>query len=328
MGLDVKVKIDLSKPTGKAAFGYPLIINLNSTSAIAYKECSSVEEVATAGFETTTNTYKAAALMFGQNNPPAKIAVCQSTETTIVAALTAIINKGFRQIVVVGDLGSDEDLSDIATYVETTDKMFFATATSATGLASIGTGDRTVAFVHTNPLAVAALVGEAAGRTVGSFTYKNLILKNIDPMVMTDTEIEAVHTAKGITFVTKAGDNVTTEGKCISGEYIDIIDSKDYIITNLEYQTQKALNSSAKIPYDNSGIAMLESVAVNVLKDAYNMGIIATDEEGKPMYSVNYAMREETSASDRADRKYMGGKFSFTLSGAVHAVDIVGSIEI
>ena len=327
MSLDVKVKIDLSQPVGKASFGYPLIINVGET-AIDYTECKTLEEIITAGFAATTDTYKAAALMFGQSNPPEKVAVNQVTGT-IVEGLGAIINKGFRQIVVVGDLSEGEDLSDIATYVETTkDKMFFATATSKAGLTDIGNGDRTVAFVHTNPLAVSALVGESSGRDVGSFTYKNLILKNITPMDLTDSGISEIHTAKGITFVTKAGDNVTTEGKCVSGEYIDIIDCKDYIITNLEYQTQKLLNSMAKVPYDNNGIAMLENVAVNVLKDAYNLGMIATDAEGKPMYSVNYAMREDTSETDRAIRKYIGGKFSFTLSGAVHEVEITGSIEI
>lgn len=328
MALDVKVRIDINKPAGNSSFGHPLIINVGE-SAIEYKECRSVEEVAAAGFESTTDTYKAAAIMFGQNNPPEKIAVCQVTGT-IVDGLNAIADKDFRQIVTVGALGTEETTESIANHVETTvkDKMYFATVATVDGLADIGSHERTVYFVHTDPLAVAALVGEAAGREVGSFTYKNLILKSITPMDLSASEIAAIHEAKGITFVTKAGDNVTTEGKCASGEYIDIVDSKDYIITNLEYQTQKALNNAAKVPYDNTGIAMLENVAVNVLKNAYNLGIIATDEEGMPMYSVDYALRSETTEDDRAERRYVGGKFSFTLSGAVHTVDIVGEIII
>lgn len=328
MALDVKVKIDINKPAGNSSFGYPLIINVGE-SEIAYTECRNVEEVATAGFAATTDTYKAAAIMFGQDNPPGKIAVCQVTGT-IVDGLGAIRDKEFRQIMTVGTLGESETTESVAAYVETTikDKMYFATVASVDDLSDIGSYDRTVYFVHTNPLAVAALIGESAGRTVGSFTYKNLILKSISPMKLTDSEIAAIHTAKGITFVTKAGDNVTTEGKVVSGEYIDIIDCKDYIISNLEYQTQKALNNSAKIPYDNSGIAMLENVAVNVLRSAYNLGMIATDEEGKPMYSVDYAMRSETTEEDRTERKYVGGKFSFTLGAAIHTVDIVGEIII
>ena len=37
--------------------------------------------------------------------------------------------------------------------------------------------------------------------------------------------------------------------KLYDGEYIDIIDSKDYIISNLEYQTQKTLNTMKKINF-------------------------------------------------------------------------------
>ena len=178
------------------------------------------------------------------------------------------------------------------------------------------------------PSPAAAFVGATAGQTVGSITYKNIIIKGIAPQSLTDTEINAIHTKGGITFVTKAGDNVTTEGKVAGGEYIDIIDSKDYIISNLQYRTQKLLNTSGKIPYDNNGIASLQSICENVLKDAYNNGIIATNDEGAPAYSVNYALRENSSATDIAARKYVGGAFTFTLAGSIHNVEIVGEIEI
>lgn len=328
MALDVKVKIDLKKPIGKLAFGYPLILSIGA--AEDYTECKTLDEVVTAGYSTETDTYKSAALMFEQNNPPAKIAVCGVAATT---DLSAIKDKPWRQLVVAGfDAGAEDsatDLAAITTYIKTTtDKMFFATVNGSAKLASLGDSDRIVGFVHSDPLAVSALVGEAAGRDAGSFTYKNLILKGIEPESYTDTDLDTIHTANGLTFVTKAGDNVTSEGKVMSGEYIDIIDSEDYIITQLEYQTQKTLNSMAKVPYDNNGIAILESVAVNVMKDAYNKGIIATNDDGSPAYSVNYALRDQTDPADRAARKYLGGQFSFTLSGAIHTVEITGEIII
>lgn len=322
MALDVKVKIDLKKPVGRSAFGYPLILAVNA--AKTYTECKSLDDVVKAGYASTTDTHKAAALMFSQNNPPAKIAVCGVASAS---DLSAIKNKGWRQLVVIDAV--DGDLSTVINYIKTTtDKQLFATVEAATNLTSLGDSDRVVGFVHSNPLAAAALVGEVAGREVGSFTYKNLILKGIEPEDFTDTEIDAITTANGITFVTKAGDNVTTEGKAMSGEYIDIIDCKDYIITNLEYQTQKMLNTMGKVPYDNTGIAVLESAAVNVMKDAYNKGMIATNADGTAGYSVNYDTREETDPADRVARKYLGGHFSFTLAGAIHEVFITGEIEI
>lgn len=336
--LDVKVKIDLKKSLGKSPFGYPLVFNIGST-GIAYTECHNLDQVEDAGFETTSDTYKACQLMFAQNNPPEKVAVCQSNSSLVVSGLEAVWNQPWRQLVVVGNLGSKivegetvaETIKDISEAVETHDgKMYFATVSSVPSgdpaSFGYGNGKRTVVFVHTNALAVAALVGESSSRNVGSFTYKNLILNGINPATYSDSDIEKIHTANGLTFVTKAGDNVTTEGKVLSGEYIDIIDAQDYIVSNLEYQTQKLLNNSSKIPYDDSGIAMLESIATNVLTDAYNLGIIATNSDGAPDFEVSYAKRSESSAADREQRKYLGGSFRFTLSGAVHNVEIVGEI--
>jgi hypothetical protein len=270
-----------------------------------------------------------------QDNAPAKIYVC-ATATTAQVWLENVDNVAldWRQLIVSNSGNDPTDHKAIMDMVETLDnKMYFADAEETTHLPATVTGiERTVFFVckatddYPNP--VAALVGATAGLPAGSFTYKNLILKGIAPQSLTASEVDAIHTKGGITFVTKAGDNVTSEGKVAGGEYIDIVDSKDYVISNLEYKTQKLLNSQPKIPYDNNGIALLESVAVTVMKDAYNNGIIATGDDGSPAYAVNYASRENTDASDRAERRYIGGQFAFSLAGAIHTVEVVGEITI
>lgn len=323
MALDVTVKIDLVKPAGRLDFGYPLILSVGE--AKPYAECKNLEEVVTAGFASGTETYQAAALMFAQNNPPEKIGVCGVAATT---DLSAIQEQPWRQLVTVGTL-EDTDVTAIVTYIAATeDKMYFATVAEAADLTSLGDSERVIGFVHSNPLAVAALAGEAAGREVGSFTYKNLILNHIEPMALADAEIDAIHAAGGITFVTKAGDNVTSEGIVMSGEYADIIDCKDYVLQQLEYRTQRLLNTAAKVPYDNNGIAMLEAVCVDVMNDAYNKGMIATGEDGKAAYTVAYDLLEQVDETDKVARKYVGGKFRFTLAGAVHEVEINGEIMI
>ena len=336
MALDVKVKIDLIKPVGRVGFGIPLILEENATTAKSYTECKDLSEVVAAGFAATTKTYKAASLLFMQDNAPEKIAVCADTGAA-VAWLSNVDNtsKDWRQLMVVNNGESEAvDNAALVAAVEALDnKMYFASLdTDDNTSITVSDIERSVLFyvdaTEQYPVPAAALVGATAGLDAGSFTYKNMILKGIVPQSLTDTQIDAIHAKGGITFVTKAGDNVTTEGKVAGGEYIDIVDSKDYIIFNLEYQTQKLLNSSDKIPYDNSGIALLESVAVSVMKDAYNMGMIATNDDGTPGYTVSYAPREQTSEDDRVIRKYIGGSFSFKLAGAIHNVEITGEIMI
>ena len=335
MAFDVKVKIDLTKPIGTLGFGVPMILVENADAAIEYTEVTNLEELLDAGVIAESIAYKAAQLLFAQTNAPKTIAVCAVTSNAPTAlADTMLTSKGWRQLIVVNDGDTASTPAAISTVVEGLDgKLYFAGLdTDDTTQITVSGLRRTVLFycdaTEEVPVPVAALVGETAGRAAGSFTYKNLILSGVAAQNLTDAEIDAIHKKGGITFVAKAGDNVTSEGKVAGGEYIDIIDSEDYIIQQLAYKTQRVLNNAAKVPYDNNGIALLESVAVDVLQDAYNNGMIVTNEDGTPGYSVTYALREDTKATDRANRIYLGGNFTFALTGAIHEVEINGSITV
>lgn len=332
---DVKVHIDLAKPVGTVGFGVPLLLMENATKEINYTLVTDIDEAATAGVPADSKAYKALQLLFAQTNSPKQVAVCAVTSAATVALADAmLVDKGWRQLIVINEGDEASAPAAISTLVEAMDgKLYFAgldvddnTVITTSGLR------RTVLFycdaTESVPVPEAALVGETAGRAAGSFTYKNLVLSGIEAQVLTKAQLDEIHEKGGITFVAKAGDNVTSEGKVAGGEYIDIIDSEDYIIQQLTHKTQKVLNNASKVPYDNNGIGMLESVAKDVLQDAYNNGMIITNEDGTPGYSVNYALREDTKATDRANRLYMGGSFSFILSGAIHEVEITGSITV
>lgn len=327
MSSDVTVKIDLSKPAGSIGFRMPLILSVGA--AVDYIECEDIDAVKTAGFETTTNTYKAAELMLSQEPHPEKIAVMGvAAKDGVLDALAEVLDKDWRGIVPI-DMDA-ATLTTLAQTIEATDdKLIFPVVSDVSKLSALGSGDRTIGFVHSNALASAALVGKTAAMTPGSFTYKNQILKGIDPMTYSEAQLKAIHDANGVTFVKKSGDNVTSEGKTMSGEYIDIIDSKDWIVSQIVYRTQKLLNRVKKVPYDNTGIAMLEAECMTVLKEAASMGMIAFDTDtNQYLYSVNYSLREEQSDTDRVERRYVGGAFTFELAGAIHTVKINGEISI
>lgn len=354
MAIDVKVTINQAKPVLSSGFGFPLIFEGKATTAIPYTECSGIDEIIKCiggitaeddeeTVETKTETakatslYKAAALMLSQSNAPKTIAICATTTVT-TTGLASILYQGWRQLVVVStNTTGDDTRQKISEYIETTkDKMYFTSVDSVSDLSgenAISKRDRTVILCHkdinadiTNP--EAALVGASAGKAAGSITYKNLILRGITPKVLTDMQINAIHDAHAMAFVLKSGDGVTSEGKATSDEYIDIIDSIDFIVQNIEYRTQKILNTYDKVPYTNAGISVLENACVSVLLDAANNGIIALDDNGVPDFSVSYKKRSETKESDRAARRYVEGSFRFALAGAIHTVEVIGEIEI
>ena len=333
MALDVKVKISVSKPVGSVGFGTPLLLECGvTTSPVGYEECASLAEVMALGFAETDNIYKAASMVFAQENRPEKIAVCQSSET-VVPAITAIVNKGWRQLVLVGSTYEATDYIAAADYIEQTGNKMMFLSMSATEFGTFKTNlankkyDRTVIFVNATEYAAAALVGETAGRTAGSFTYKFKSFANVAAETYTDAEITALHEAGAFAYMTKAGDDVTTEGISQSGKYIDITDSIDYVIQNIEYRIQKVFNTTAKVTYDDRGIALLESATVSALQEAFTNGIIAVMADGStPDYTVSFAPRATTTEADRESREYKYGTFKFALAGAIHYCEVEGEI--
>lgn len=334
MANDVKVVIELLKAAPRAGFGYPLIFAGKQSKAVAYTEVGSLEEVVAAGFAAETAVYEAAQLLFMQNNCPSKIAVCASTDTT-VAALPSILGEGWRQLIVVSiDTSGESSVDEIAEYIESCGKpaVYFAcvnTANDTEVIEAVATYDRTHLIGvkdETTAHPEAAVVGATAGLDVGSFTYKNIILKGVTAQNYTDAQVEALHEQGVNTILLKAGSVVTSEGLVASGEFTDIVDSKDYIIQQIEYQSQHLLNRVPKLPYDNRGIAALEGVVVSVLKDAANNGMIAVNDEGDYDYTVSFGKRSECAASDISTRHYAEGQFEFALAGAIHTAKIKGTI--
>ena len=329
MALDVKVKIELSKAVGGVGFGYPLLLESGAETTVDYTECYSLDDVATAGFAESSDMYKAANMVFAQEHRPAKIAVCAHSGT-LSEAITALVSKDFRQIVVVNG-NSEEDVA-AADYVETTRKMMFVSMAKSAfdTFKNTLTGkkyNRTVIFVNGSENANAALVGEMAGRTVGSYTYKNKTLSGVIAETYTDAELEALHTAGAFAYVTKAGDDVTTEGISQSGVYIDETENMDYVIQNIEYRTQKVFNTTAKVSYDDKGIALIESATETALREAAVNGIIAQNADGSYDYSVAFGSRADTTEADRASRVYNYGTFRFSLAGAIHYANIMGTVS-
>lgn len=335
MALDVVVNIRLIKPAGKEGMWYPLLYLIQGEGEEEmYKEYASLEDVLE-DFEVDTDAYKIANLIFMQDDPPENLAICRGSGTDKVTALKNHIKKNWRQVVVAGEFDAD-----LAAYIETTDKMYFTHFADQASLkaveATIGEYDRTFAVVYDSPVdkegnkvvtyPEAAIVGATAGLKAGSCTYKNMIIKGVPAMEYSDAEIKAIHDVNGNTIVEKVGDIVTSEGIVASGEYADIIDSKDYIIQNITYRVQKVFNNNKKVPYTNSGIAMLEAATLEALKDGYNNGMIADNDDGSPAWALNFRLRSQTTEHDRYARDYPYGKFSFVLAGAIHKATINGEI--
>lgn len=325
---DVDVVIGVSEQSGEAGSWYPLIYVKNSGESVTttYKEYSKLADVV-ADYAKTTDAYKAAALMLTQEveGRPDKIAIC-SGGSAVMTALAPYMDKSWRQLIIAGEKYD----SDVAEAIEATEKLYFTNFASKSALTTAAIKySRTVAVVYSDETVKnpeAALVGRTAGYRAGSFTYHSKTLVGVTPESLTSTEVKEIVDAGGNVYVTKNGKVASHGGVVTSGEYIDIIDSKDYIVQNIRYDVQEVTLKNKKIPYTNVGIAKYETAVRNVLAKAFNNGMIADDENGQGLYSTSFKTRNETTASDRLARNYPYGEFEFELAGAIHSAKITGTI--
>lgn len=329
---DVQVIIDVQQPTPRLGFGKPLILGTSANGTV-YKSYADLAGVA-ADFANTTEEYKAAAAIFGQgDDSPAEIAIITRKTADPAETLDDIIPKLFLEdwyfLIFTGT--DSADVIKIADAVEADNsRQFFFRSSNKTTLAAVLVGKykRTTGFYHTDVANYpeAAWIGKAGAAPVGSVTWKFKTLTGIVPLALNATELSDIHALGANTYVMKAGINQTSEGKTVSGEYIDNVHAQDYVKFSIENGVQTLLSTQDKVPYDDTGIAQIESVVRTVLQRAWQQGIIATvDSVGQ--YGTSFLTRAETDAADRASREYNGGTFWFDLAGAIHKTTIRGVVR-
>ncbi|WP_313893857.1 DUF3383 family protein [Psychrobacillus sp.] len=331
---DVTVIIDIKKPSALIGLGTPLIL-ANKAGASTYKEYLDLESIKTA-FGDTSDAYKLAKKVFDQGDyRPQKVAIATydlAASPTVIKAVDTLEEYFYNDwYFVMLDTGVVADYKAISDVVEEKALKIAAHVLSdPADLATLAAGkyDRTFVFEHNKPeeLPHAAIIGRVGSRPVGSLTWKFKTLKFVTSRDLTATELNDIHTAGAIAYVTKAGIDQTSEGKMLSGEFIDVIHGKDWVKLNIEQQVQYLLSTNPKIPYTDSGIAQIEGAVRTVLEIAGQNGIIATDDAGQYLYTITAKGRNEVLASDRAGRKYNGLSFSFELAGAIHEAKINGEI--
>ncbi|WP_342774616.1 DUF3383 family protein [Paenibacillus piri] len=332
---DVSVVIDLQRPSGRLGFGKVLILG-EKAGGSTYKEYADLSGVQ-ADFADTTQEYKAASAIFAQGDlAPASIAIaCRNStegenEETFVERLEQDLGKEWYFLICTS--AANTDVLAIADAVESDgSRQFFTRSSTKADLTALKAKKytRTAVLYHSDLASYpeAAWVGAAGSAPVGSVTWKFKQLNGIAPLELSATELLEIHDLGANTYVTKAGDNVTTEGKVVGDEYIDIVHAKDYMKYSIEYSVQKLLNGSPKIPYTAAGIAQIESTVRTVLQRAHNQGIIASDSDGIGLYGTTFKSRDEVDPADRAARTYNDGSFYFELAGAVHTARIHGVIR-
>lgn len=228
------------------------------------------------------------------------------------------------------------EIEALAVTIETQKKiMLMATAdddvltgSSSDLLSTLETANykRTIGMYHPKPhqYSGAAWAGGILPLDPGSVTWKFKTLAGVDSTVLTATEQANVLGKNGNIYTTVAGVAITSNGTAASGEFIDITRGVDWLAQRLQERIFAQLANLPKVPFTNQGIGVVEAEVRGQLQEGISVGLLAADPE--PTVTVPDA--GDVATADKTARLLPDVNFTATLAGAIHAVQINGTISV
>ena len=349
MALKDIVNVNITRETTSvavAAFNVPLILSTFATSKTTTtfsraRSYSSIAELSDDGWASTDAVYKIANAIFSQNPSVSRVIVgrADSGDATVAASLNAIQNENNEWYGVVVDQAMVADFDDIAEWVESAKKfaIFWITdtnapdATKTTDLASVlkaASYERSAVIYHVQPSSGAdypdaAWMGEGFPYDPGTSTWAYKTLRGVTSDKLTGSQETALKNKNCNYYMVVGGVAITQEGKVASGEWIDIIIGTDWIEARLRESVYSALVNNRKLPYDDSGITVVEGLVKGVLKDAAAKGILQEDS-----IQVTVPKYADIPQADKIARHLPDVKFTALYQGAIHRVTINGTISV
>lgn len=336
--LDSIVNVQISRETDtvdRASFGIPLFLTTESAVTDRVKTYSNMEGVA-ADYAETTVAYKMAQAAFSQEIRPNIIKIANKTSAeTYTAALNAVVAADNDWYGLAADTITAADIFEIATWAEARTKIYVARSADADIITNAADDiasdleaanfDRTALMYHPNSATVyidAAWLGNCLVLDPGSETWKFKTLGGIPVYMLTESQRQYALGKGANVYQRIAGVNITENGTVASGEYIDVMRGIDWLKARLQERIYSRLINAPKIPFTNSGIAVIETAVRQQLDIALTAGLIAPE----PSYTVTVPDVLATDEMDRQRRELRGVTFRARLAGAIHYVEIRGSV--
>lgn len=351
----VKVNIDINRAQATVdAYEHLLIIGPGPAKAPEkapapvgyYADLNAVEA---AGWDTTADPVGVAArLAFTQAKKPAYIyiAVQQAAEAGLeeitATVQRALDNNDWWAICPAGV--AEENYQAIADAIEDTERCFLYTYCSDAdpvvgklfrtagfiGRTSM-TGEQPAATAANRFLAV-ALTATALQNKAGSETWAYWKLNGITPISLSTQEATELDAACVNYYAQIGSQNCTIGGKVKAGEWIDVIRFRDWQKSHIQQTVFSLFMENTKVPYTDSGIALVHNAVLSSLKTGVaNGGIIESvdDDVGNvsPGYSVSVPKAKDIPAEMRQSRKLPAVGFSAYLTNAIHVTEISGAIN-
>jgi len=284
----------------------------------------------------------AARIAFSQSPAPTKIYIATIESEDVADVLTkALGTSGWYVICPAGV--DDSELAKIIQWTESQEKVCCYTELNAApdqktiyyrsfGIFGKVTADQDETDVPAaNKCINVAWAAKCLNYHAGQETWAFKTLAGITPSALTSTEITALEDKNVSYFMTTASKNITYGGKVLAGEWIDIIRFRDWLKNDMQVRVANLFIVNSKVPYTDKGIGLVENQMIASLKDGANYGGISPDEYDEngsviPGFKTSVPSSASLTDSQKASRKLTNCTFAARLAGAIHAVELKGSL--
>lgn len=155
----------------------------------------------------------------------------------------------------------------------------------------------------------------------GSDTWKFKTLAGITVDTLSAAARASVLSKNGNIYTATSGVNITEEGKSGSGEWLDVTRGVDWLRARMQFLVFSALVNNSKISFTDAGVDLIGALIKQALDEAVTVGMLAPGTT-----SVTFPKVASMASADRAARRLKGGRFEGRLAGAIHELDINGTI--
>lgn len=168
----------------------------------------------------------------------------------------------------------------------------------------------------------AAWMGKQLSKDPGSSTWAFKSLAGVAVDSLSDSEISNIESNEANHYTTTKGLNMVLFGTAASGRFIDITRGIDWLTVRMQERIIQTLANSDKVAYTGDGITVLENDVRAQLGEGVGQDVIV------PGYTVSPPAIEDVSSGNKSNRVLGNLDFSATLAGAIHTVQINGSVSV
>lgn len=275
-----------------------------------------------------------------ENTDTVGLRVFQSHPSTGVEVdLADIANVDNSWYVILNAFNSDAEIGVISAYAEANGKLFIAQTMDSAVINTLVTGATDIAAVMASmsrartaiiyhPSAGAFADAAWASRCLpldpGSESWKFKTLSGVPYITLNASQLTNLKAKRANYYYAVGGIGMTADGRVSANEWIDVVRGRDWIVARIQEGVYGLLASAKKVPMTREGITLIDTQLRARLQEGVDVGLFADD----PAPWTRVPKPADISVNDRAARVLRPVQFGAVLSGAIHEIELTGTITV